>query len=110
MLGDERSIGEKGERDAGRGELRQGDPEKDHPTQHEVHADQRTDRADENAADERIVQQEARVQDLEKLAHVPAPIAPSISAIRSGASISSAGPCSARPPWTQTTERTRPRS
>ena len=97
------AVGEEGERDARRRDLRQRDAEEDHAPQHEVDADQRADQPDQDAADQRVAQQEARAEDLEERAHPPAPIAPSISAIRSGASISSAGPRTARPPCTQTT-------
>ncbi len=99
----EQTIDEEGEGDPGRRELRQSDAEKDHPAEHEVDPDQRTDGTDEHASHQRVVEQEARAQHLDEQAHQAAPITPSTPAMRSGASISSAGPRTARPPCTQTT-------
>ena len=51
MGADHHAVDEQGERDAGRGQLRQGHAEKHHATQHEVDADQRAHDADEHAGD-----------------------------------------------------------
>ena len=72
----ERAVHEQRKRDAGRGQLRKGDAEKDHPSQDEVDAHQRAHEPDEHAGDQRITEDEAGLQHLEHGAHRRALTAP----------------------------------
>src|SRR5207244_119136 len=103
---DGQPVADEGERDARGRELRQRDPQEDHPPEHEVRAYERADDAHQHAADERVAQQEVGAQDLDERAHPRAATAPNTSAMCSGESSSSAVPFTAPPSSTQMTERT----
>src|SRR5262249_38422843 len=95
---------EEREGDAGGRQLRQRDPEEDHAAEHEVNADERAHEPDEDARDERVVEEEVGAQEL---GHRDlSTVVPNASATRSVASISRVAPFVAPPSPTQMTDST----